>query len=427
MKVSLNALTATEIADGIVSGKFSAEAVTRACIDRIDEREETVGAWAFFDPDLALEQARSVDAAAKKGVIAGVPVGIKDIIDTQDMPTGMGSALYEDHQPLIDATCVARLKAAGAVIMGKTVTCEFAGLTAGKTTNPHDPSRTPGGSSSGSSAAVSDNMAPVALGTQTGGSIIRPSSYCGIIGFKPSFDTLSLKGVFPAAESLDTLGLHARSLDDIELILSALLQREHKKTPGLTRPPVVGLCKTWMWDDAEPESRAAVETTLEKLKGAGAGVRELELPEEFEWLGDVRGIINCRERASVMAGEWANGKHQLSDQLQRTVQQGLDTSYDEYLDAIYLMETCRARMNQTFEGCDFLLTPAVDGEAPIGLKETGSPRFQALWTMLHVPTITLPTYRAPSGMPVGVQLVAPHRADRSLMAIARWVLEVCEI
>ena len=423
MTNQLNQLSASEIADGVRTGAFSAEAVTQSCLDRVAEREDAVMAWEFLDPELALAQARALDAAPEKGLLAGVPVGVKDIIHTRDMPTGMGSPVYDGHRPPTDASCVARLRAAGAVILGKTVTCEFAGLTPRKTANPHDPGRTPGGSSSGSCAAVADVMVPVALGTQTGGSVLRPSSYCGIVGFKPSFDTFSLKGVFPAAESLDTLGLHARTIDDIELLTSALLLRDHKPAPEMPRPPVVGLCKTSMWDDAQPESRAAVETAAEAMKAAGASIRDFELPEEFEWLAGVRGKINARERAVAMAGGWTTDRERLSDQLQATVQAGIDTPFEDYLDAMYLMETCRARMNQTFEGCDVLLTPAVDGEAPVGLDDTGSPRFQALWTMLHVPTITLPTHTGPNGLPVGIQLVAPYRADRALVAISRWTQE----
>lgn len=425
MSKDLSKLTATEIAAGVTAGTFTAEAVTQACLDRIAEREDVVGAWEFLDADIALAQARAVDGASEKGPMAGVPVGVKDIIDTHDMPTGMGSPIYDGHRPPADASCVAQMRAAGAVILGKTVTCEFAGLTPRKTANPHDPSRTPGGSSSGSAAAVADEMLPVAFGTQTGGSVLRPSSYCGIIGYKPSFDTFSLTGVYPAAESLDTLGLHARTIDDIELATSALLMRPHEPAPDLPRPPVVGLCKTTKWDDAQPETREAVEEAAAAMQSAGAQVRDFELPEEFDWLGDVRGIINGRERAVVMADEWARSRDKLSDQLQKTIQDGLDLDHVDYVDAMYLMETCRVRTTQAFEGCDVLLTPAVDGEAPVGLEETGSPRFQALWTMLHTPTITLPTHTGPNGLPVGIQLVAPYRADRSLMAISRWTLEAC--
>jgi Asp-tRNA(Asn)/Glu-tRNA(Gln) amidotransferase A subunit family amidase len=421
----LNSLSATDIAAGVAAGTFSAEAVTAACLDHIASREDTVGAWEFLDPELALSQARAIDAVDIKGPMAGVPVGVKDIVDTYDMPTGMGSQIYDGNRPAADASCVAQLRAAGAVILGKTVTCEFAGLTPRKTTNPHDPTRTPGGSSSGSAAAVADDMVPLAFGTQTGGSVLRPSSYCGIIGYKPSFDTFSLTGIYPAAESLDTLGLHARSLDDIELASSTLLRRPFEPVGELKKPPVVGLCKTPMWDQAQPETREAVEAAAAAMQAAGAMVRDFELPEEFEWLGELRGMINGWERADVMADEWARNRDALSDQMQATIQGGLDTPYRDYVDAMHLMETCRVRTTQSFEGCDVLLTPAVDGEAPVGLTETGSPRFQALWTMLHTPSITLSTHKGPNGLPVGIQLVAPYRADRSLMGIARWTLESC--
>jgi amidase len=426
MTTELNSLSATAIATGVADGTFTAEAVTAACLDHIAVREEAVGAWEFLDPELALTQARGVDAAEVKGPLAGVPVGVKDIIDTHDMPTGMGSPIYDGHRPSADASCVAQMRAAGAVILGKTVTCEFAGLTPRKTTNPHDPTRTPGGSSSGSAAAVADEMIPLAFGTQTGGSVLRPSSYCGIIGYKPSFDTFSLTGIYPAAESLDTLGLHARSLDDIELASATLLRRPFAPIGELKKPPVVGLCKTPMWDQAEPETREAVEAAAVAMQAAGAMVRDFELPEEFEWLGELRGMINGWERADVMADEWARNRDALSEQMQATIQGGLDTPYRDYVDAMHLMETCRVRTTQTFEGCDVLLTPAVDGEAPVGLAETGSPRFQALWTMLHTPSITLPTHKGSNGLPVGIQLVAPYRADRSLLVIARWVQEACK-
>lgn len=426
MTSDLNTLSATEIAAGVTAGTFTAEAVTAACLDHIAGREDTVGAWGFLDPELALAQARAVDAAEVKGPMAGVPVGVKDIIDTHDMPTGMGSPIYDGHRPPADASCVAQMRSAGAVILGKTVTCEFAGLTPRKTTNPHDPTRTPGGSSSGSAAAVADEMIPLAFGTQTGGSVLRPSSYCGIIGYKPSYDTFSLTGVYPAAESLDTLGLHARSLDDIELASAAMLRRSVDPATELKKPPVVGLCKTPMWDQAQAETRDAVEAAAAAMQAAGAMVRDFELPEEFEWLGELRGMINGFERADVMADEWARNRDALSDQMQATIQGGLDTPYRDYVDAMHLMETCRVRTTQSFEGCDVLLTPAVDGEAPVGLAETGSPRFQALWTMLHTPSITLPTHKGPNGLPVGIQLVSPYRADRSLLAIARWTLEACQ-
>ena len=423
MTDNLNTLSAQEIAKGIDSGDLTANAVAEGCLARIEERDVDVKAWEFLDPELVRAQARAIDGSSEKGPMAGVPVGVKDIIDTRDMPTGMGSPIYDGHRPLTDASCVARLRASGAIIMGKTVTCEFAGLEPRQTLNPHDPSRTPGGSSSGSAAAVADEMIPVAFGTQTGGSVVRPSSYCGVIGYKPSFDTFSLNGVFPAAESLDTLGLHARSMDDIELVTSTLLNRPHTSAPDLPKPPIVGLCRTSMWDQAQPETREAVEAAGKAMGEAGATVQDFELPEEYNWLADGRGVVNARERAIVMADHWTNNRDAISERLQVTVQSGLDASYDDYMDIVHLMETCRARMNQSFQGCDILLTPAADGEAPVGIQDTGQPRFQALWTMLHVPTITLPTHKGPNGLPVGIQLVSTLHTDRMLMAASRWTLQ----
>jgi Asp-tRNA(Asn)/Glu-tRNA(Gln) amidotransferase A subunit family amidase len=423
MSPSLNSLSAREIAAGVLSGAFSALDVVEACLARIAEREPDVGAWVHLDPEHARAQARAVDSVREKGPLAGVPFGVKDVIDTHDMPTGMGSPIYDGHRPPADATCVAQVRQAGAVILGKTVTCEFAGLTPRATRNPHDPARTPGGSSSGSGAAVADLMAAAAFGTQTGGSVIRPSSYCGIVGFKPGFDTYSLKGVFPAAESLDTLGLHARTVDDIALLDAVLARRPETALPPLEGGHVIGLCRTWMWDSAQPETRAAVQEAATALAAAGIEVREVELPPDFERLGAMRAAINNWERAFAMGDEWRRFPDRLSEQMRATVSAGLAMERAEYDAALVQMGLCRALTEHAFAGCDVLLTPAVDGEAPVGLAATGSPQFQALWTMLHVPTITLPTHRGPNGMPVGIQLVGRPRGDLRLLAIAAGVAE----
>ena len=424
MTAGLNALPAAEIASGVRSGSFTAEAVVDACLDRIGSREETIGAWEYLDDGLARNQARAVDRAGAKGALAGVPVGIKDIIDTCDMPTGMGSPIFADNRPQADASCVARLRAAGAVILGKTVTCEFAGLAPGRTANPRDPAHTPGGSSSGSAAAVADHMVPVALGTQTGGSVIRPSSYCGVTGYKPSFGTFSLAGVFPAAESLDTLGLHARNVDDIALLHSVLAGRPFGSVREPAAAPVFGLCRTWWWGEAQSETRDAVESAAGRLAAAGFAVRDLTLPVEFRRLSELRGVINARERAMTMADAWERGSELISPQLRNTIREGLALSYGDYVDALRLMDSCRARIDDAFAGCDAILTPAVEGEAPRSLADTGSPRFQSLWTMLRTPAITLPTHAGPRGLPVGIQLVARWRCDELLFGICRRVTEV---
>jgi Asp-tRNA(Asn)/Glu-tRNA(Gln) amidotransferase A subunit family amidase len=334
----------------------------------------------------------------------------------------MGSPIYQGHRPAADAACVALVRAAGAVILGKTVTCEFAGMQPGATTNPHDAERTPGGSSSGSGAAVADRMVPVAFGTQTGGSVLRPATYCGVFGFKPTYNAFNRRGVFPAAESLDTLGLIARSLDDIELVSDVLELRPPSKMASLDRPPRIGLCRTPIWPTAQPETAAAIEDAAARLGKAGADIREIVLPEEFSGLRNAaRETINNYERAAAMAHEWNTNREQISERLRKRIAHGRAMPHAEYAAALKLGETCRARLEAVFDGCDALLAPAVHGEAPCGLNETGDPGFQAIWTMLHTPALTLPTHRGPNGLPVGIQLVAQPHEDHRLFACARWV------
>ena len=417
---------AAEAARAIADGRTTSEAVVGACLARIAEREDTVRAWAFLDPDLALAQARACDAAAEPaGPLHGVPVGIKDIFDTADMPTEMGSPIYAGHRPAADAAAVAILRAAGAVILGKTVTAEFAGTHPGATANPHDPSRTPGGSSQGSAAGVADGMVPVALGTQTGGSVLRPSSYCGIVGFKPTFGTFNRAGIKFAAESLDTIGLHARNLEDIALIRDVLTGRESGGIAPLEKPPRVGVCRTPLWHLAEPETVEAIEGAADTIRKAGADVDEVELPAAFAALVDARRAINDYERARAMAHEWRTGRERLSPAMQKTVARGFATPDAEYRAALAATEECRRLLDEVFEDRNTLLVPAVNGEAPLGLDYAGDPAFQSLWTMLHVPAITLPTHRGPNGKPVGIQLVSRRGADDLLLSVAEWVWMCC--
>jgi Asp-tRNA(Asn)/Glu-tRNA(Gln) amidotransferase A subunit family amidase len=420
----LNELSAGEIAAKIASGETTCEAVVRDCVGRIAARDDVVKAFVDFDPKLALAQARALDRAPSRGPLHGVPVGVKDIIDTFDMPTQMGSPIYRGHRPPADAACVALLRRAGAVILGKTVTCEFAGMAPGETTNPHNAAYTPGGSSSGSAAAVADRMVAAALGTQTGGSVLRPSSYCGIFGFKPTYNTFNKMGVWPAAESIDTIGLHARSIDDLALLTDVL----RMKVPEPLRPfgaaPRVGLCRTEIWDTAQPETKAAVEEAAAALGKAGAKLREVVLPEAFKGMHAVaRGTINFVERAACMAFLWDRRRDELSPQMQRYVENGQKTSREEYIAAWRRIDECRALLPKVFDGLDVLLAPCVLGEAPKGLAFTGDPAMQAIWTALHTPAITLPTHRGPNNLPVGIQLVAQRYDDDRLLACARWIWE----
>jgi amidase len=424
MARALNELSASEIAACIASGETSAEKVVAACLDRITAREPVVHAFANFDAKLAVETAQALDGGPNRGPLHGVPVGIKDVIDTADLPTEMGSPIYRGYRPACDAATVALLRAAGAVILGKTVTCEFAGMTPGPTTNPHDPARTPGGSSSGSGAAVADFMLPVALGTQTGGSVLRPAAYCGVIGYKPTYNAFNRAGLKFAAESLDTIGLIARTLDDVVLVRSVLLGDKPDAIAVPASAPRIGLCRTPLWDTAQPETQHAVEDAARRLAAAGATLREVTLPPDFAGLKTAaRETINNYERSKSMAAEWAHHRDAISPKLARCIRLGTEMPHAEYLAAIALGESCRARLPEVFEGLDILLAPCVQGEAPRGLETTGDPGFQAIWTILHVPTLSLPTHRGPSGLPVGIQLVGRRHDDARLLACAKWVAE----
>jgi Asp-tRNA(Asn)/Glu-tRNA(Gln) amidotransferase A subunit family amidase len=418
----LNELGVSEIVGKIAAGEITCEAVTRDCIERIAAREPVVKAWVNFRPELALAQAHALDREPRRGPLYGVPIGVKDVIDTFDMPTEMGSPIYRGYRPTADAACVALLRRAGAVILGKTATCELAGMAPTATTNPHNPAHTPGGSSSGSAAAVADVMVPAALGTQTGGSVLRPSSFCGVFGYKPTYNTFNKAGLKPAAESIDTIGWIARSIEDIALLTAVLRMDEPRPPRTMSAAPRIGLCRTELWDAAQPETKSAIENAVAALSKAGAIVRDVDLPDEFAGLAALaRGTINHFERAACMAFEWDNHRVALSPQMRRYIENGLKTSRADYVAAWRRVEQCRALLPTVFDGIDVLLTPCVPGEAPKGLTSTGDPSMQAMWTALHTPTMTLPTHRGPNNLPVGIQLVAQRYDDDRLFACARWI------
>ena len=422
VKQPLNELSATEIVGKIAAGEATCEAVVRDCIARIAARDGVVKAWVNFDPEIALGQARNLDRASARGPLHGVPIGLKDTIDTFDMPTEMGSPIYRGNRPRADAACVALLRRAGAVILGKTATCEFAGSAPPQTTNPHNAAHTPGGSSSGSAAGVADHMVPAALGTQTGGSILRPSSFCGIFGYKPTYNTINKMGVWPAADSIDTIGWLARSIDDMEM-LTAVLRMQVPQTPRkLSGAPRIGVWRTDLWDAAQPETKSAIEDASKKLAKAGAAVHDIELPNAFKGLHVIaRSTIAFYERAACMAFAWDHHREKLSPQMQRYIENGLKISRDDHVAGMKCVDECRALLGAVFEKHDVLLVPCVPGEAPMGLGATGDPSMQAIWTALHTPTMTLPTHRGPNNLPVGIQLVAQRYDDDRLFACARWV------
>jgi amidase len=419
---SLNTLSATEIAGAIAAGKTTCEAVVRECLARIAARDSTVKAFVNFNPELALDQARTLDRGSRRGPLHGIPVGLKDTIDTADMPTERGSPIYRGHRPKADASCVALLRRAGAIILGKTATCEFAGSAPPQTTNPHNAARTPGGSSSGSAAAVADFMVPAALGTQTGGSVLRPSSFCGVFGYKPTYNTINEAGVWPAAASIDTIGWLARSVDDFALLTAVLRMEEPKPIPAMSAAPRIGVWRTDLWDTTQQETKTALADAAAKLGKAGASVRDIDFPDAFNGVHAVaRSTIGFYERAACMAYFWDHRREDLSPQMRRYIENGQKISRADYVAGMRRLDECRNLLGGVFDTCDVLLVPCVPGEAPKGLAATGDPSLQAIWTALHTPSMTLPTHRGPNNLPVGIQLVAQRYDDDRLLACAAWI------
>lgn len=416
-----NHLSLVESAEAIRSGKMSAEKLVSACLARIEAREGSIKAWASVDPENALRQAYACDRGQMSGPLRGVPIGIKDVLNTFDQPTQMGSPIYSGHQTRNDASCVALLRAAGAIILGKTITCEFAGTFPNVTANPLALERTPGGSSSGSAAAVADFMTPLAVGTQTGGSVLRPASFCGLVGFKPTYGTFNREGLKFAAESIDTIGLIARRVEDVSCVTSVLTGRQDYVAIPLNHPPRIALCKTHLWPLAQSESRECLDLSAAKARAAGATIVEIDLPDYFPELTAARGIINDVERARSLAWEWAHHRELLSEVLQKTMVSGFAIDDADYRSALALVARARVDIASILKPFDIVLAPCVNGEAPVGLHYAGDPSFQALWTLLHLPSITIPAHRGPNGMPVGLQIVAAAGEDDKLLSAALWM------
>jgi len=416
----LNQLSASEAARRLAARDITAVELARACLARIEEREAVVGAWIHIDPDAVLAQARQLDAGPVRGPLHGLPVGVKDLIDSADMPTAYGSPVYAGHRPRADAACVALARAAGALVMGKTVTTEFAWFYPGKTANPHNALHTPGGSSSGSAAAVADCMVPLAYGTQTAGSVIRPASYCGIVGYKPTHGTLPRAGIKPLSDSLDTLGTLTRTVADAALFVSAVSGRDLLPKP-LAQPPSIGVCRTHEWNAARPETVAALENSGTALARAGAKLTEITLPQIFAKVTQAQIDIMNYEIYAALACERLQHYAGLSDKLKQVLDSARQCDAARYDAAQALVASCRGRLEEAFAGVDVLLAPSAPGEAPAGLAATGDPIFCRMWTVLHVPAINLPCSLGPRGLPVGVQIIGRRGDDARALAVADWV------
>ena len=435
---NLHLLTATEAARLIRDGVISSEQLVEACLARIGAVDGQIQAWAFLDPEYALAQARAADerrlSGQHVGPLHGVPVGIKDIFDTADMPTEYGSALHAGRTPARDATVVTMLRAAGALILGKTVTTEFAYFFPGKTKNPYNPAHTPGGSSSGSAAAVAAHMVPLAVGSQTNGSTIRPAAYCGVVGFKPTHGLVSRRGALALSRTLDHVGLFANSLDDIALMAEQVIgYDEHDpdteprararlvevaaEEPPLA--PMFAFIKTPVWERVDEGTR---EGMAELVAHLGAQVEEVELfpsaTDAWEW----HQTIMAAEMAVNLEREWIHGRDRLSAQLRTQIERGREVPAADYLTALRRVAPARDSLIELFEQrYDAILTPAAPGAAPKGLGSTGDPSFCTLWTLCGMPAVSLPLLQSADDLPIGVQLVGPRHGDARLLRTARWL------
>ena len=401
-------LGAKQAARLIEAGELSAQALIASCRERIAAREPAIKAWTHLASEWPAAQ-------APRAPLYGVPVGVKDIFDTHDMPTAYGSPIYTGHQPRSDAAAVALTRRAGGTVMGKTVTAEFATFVPRETRNPHDLSRTPGGSSSGSAAAVADLMVPLAFGTQTAGSLIRPASYCGIFAYKPTYNAIARAGVKPGADSLDTVGVYGRSVEDCAFFAAALTGRRELET-ALERPPRVAVCRTHEWDRVQPEMRTAFDEVRRALRAD-----DFELPAPFRGLRESHTAILWYEVARSLADEFSRFPDKLDPALRQRCADGFALDPREYLRAQAHAADCRARFAAALGDYDVLIAPAATAEAPKGLASTGDVSMNVVWTLLHTPCVAVPAAKSPSGMPLGVQVIGRIGDDARALACAAWL------
>src|SRR5262247_766400 len=435
---NLHLLSASEASRLIYDGVFTSVQLVEACLARIREVDDQVQAWAFLDPDYALAQARAADAwrleGRPTGALHGIPVGVKDIFDTADMPTENGSVLHTGRTPARDATVVAMLRAAGAVILGKTVTTEFAYFSPGKTRHPHNPEHTPGGSSSGSAAAVAAEMVPLALGSQTNGSTIRPAAYCGVIGFKPTHGLIPRHGILALSRTLDHVGLFARSIDDIALLAAQLAGYDERDPDTRPRalvpfvevtaeepplPPMFAFVKTPYWERTDEDTKEGFAELMGQL---GEQVEEVELLPSAIDAWELHRTIMAAEMAANLERQWDKGRDRLSERLRAQLERGRNVRAVDYQRALSRIAPIHASFVELFEQrYDAILTPAATGAAPKGLSSTGDPVFCTLWTLCGMPAISLPFLQSANELPLGVQLVGPRDGDARLLRTARWL------
>lgn len=416
-------LNAWQAATLLARRELTSVDLVRACLDRVSQRDSEVHAFVQIDPDAALAQARALDSGPVRGPLHGLPIGVKDLFDTADFATAYGSPVYAGQRPLADAASVALCREAGAVVLGKTVTTEFAYFQPGPTRNPHNPAHTPGGSSSGSAAAVADGMLPLALGTQTAGSIIRPAAYCGVVGYKPSHGRVTGAGVKSLSQTLDVVGGFGRSVRDVGL-LGAVLMGDARLS-GWSEPaaPRIGLCQTPAWPQADADTQRAWVQATSTLLPLAASCVDVELPEDFDALVQLQKDVMAFEMARALSHERLRHRERLSTRLAALFDEGMTISGATHAANLALTANWQQRINAVFDQHDVILAPSATGEAPAGIGATGDPLFCRSWTLLGLPCIHLPFTTGHNGLPVGLQLIGRHGEDHRLLAAAHWVHE----
>lgn len=404
-------------ADDIRTGKTSAEDALSRSFDAIERQEADIKAFeAIAEREPAVRHAGS-----QNGPLAGMAIGVKDIFDTAGLATTYGSPIYKDQRPCADAPVVAMARAAGATIIGKTVTTEFAFFHPGKTRNPHNLEYSPGGSSSGSAAAVAAGMIPAAIGTQTGGSIIRPASFCGVAGYKPSFRQVPVTGMKAFSWSLDTTGFFAASVADVALFAELVTGRPLQIDHGDARPPKIGLYRTGIWNEADKNMRQAIETAAARAATAGAKIIEIEEPQILTDAREVHSTIQNFEGALALSGEYRLYRDLLSKKLIETIKEGQQITQEDYHRAQKIAREARHVAGDLFSKIDVLMTPSAPGIAPKGLESTGEPTFNKLWTLTGNPCVGIPGMTDPDGMPLGIQLVGQFGRDEATIQAAFWL------
>ncbi|HYM48213.1 MAG TPA: amidase [Burkholderiaceae bacterium] len=431
MRPPLNRLSAAHLARMLAAGEVNCEAVTHSFLDAIEQRESEVRAFTWIDPKRALRLARELDKKPALGPLRGLPLAVKDVIDTAGVVTEYGSPIYAGHVPSADAACVAAARAAGSYVLGKTVTAELANFAPGPTRNPHAPEHTPGGSSSGSAAAVAARMAPFALGTQTAGSVIRPASFCGVVGFVPTRGSVPRAGARQVSDTLDVIGCFANTVEDAALLASALMSRSDlMDTPGESRVPLIGWTATPWASQLTPTMLGALERVVRLCSINGATVREIKWGDKFTVLADAQRTVQVFETARSFAAEFDYRRRQLSPQLAALIEEGRAIGATSYLTALQTGRDCAASIDALFGDADVVLTPSAPGEAPHGLGSTGDPQFNRPWHLLGAPQINVPVPRAllrsKSDLPLGVQVVGRPRDDVRTLRAAHWLEQQLE-